>query len=158
MLLTGSNGPCALYQCPAGTADTDRSATTKCASCDGKSGYSDVAGLVACKPVTVCGAGAFQASGATSKTDAVCLECPEGFYNPKEGGSCVKSADCGLGEYQATVPTTTSNRVCKSCEDGTYKDVRGNEAECQKVTPSCPAGFQVSRKPSLTNDRKGVVA
>ena len=154
VLSLASNGPCSLYQCPVGTADTDRSPSSKCVACDGKSGFADATGLTVCKRVTLCGAGEFQASGATPKSDAVCLKCPEGFYNAQISGTCIKATDCSFGAFQASAPTATSNRVCKDCEAGKYKDVRGNEGECQSVTASCPAGFEVTRQPSLTNDRK----
>lgn len=56
-----------------------------------------------------------------------CVQCPPEYYQPYEGGGCLKCIECGENQYEKSECTVYSDRECHTCDPDTR--------------PKCAPGF-----------------
>jgi hypothetical protein len=150
----GTAGDCADFVCAAGTTDDDKNPATTCKPCRAGLTYADVAGLVACKDVSVCPAGQEPRRQATTSSDVECSVCRLGSFKVSEGNDdCSPLSLCKLGEVVMLEPTATSDRLCEPCDGSTSYSDNPSLFVC-KVVSECSFGEAEIASPTATSDRE----
>lgn len=131
------------------------SADRICADCDGLTGFQDLQGQLACKPVTACDPDTqYLATSATALRDAACATkpvCGEGTFGdpnaPSGGYACSTCRVCtGKAEALSSQPITEYEATPCSAT---------NDAVCRNVTnATCPAEEFIAQPATPTSDRE----
>ena len=158
----GSVGSCTLFGCPEGTADSDGSAATPCAECDGIYQYQPLTSQAVCLSVDACKAGEKELQAPTKFSNRICGGC-DGVteYQDSNGISseCKSVTQCTDIQWELAAPTSKTDRQClplSPCGPNEYQveaPVPGvSDYVCARLR-ACDATEYLASRQTATSDR-----